>query len=518
MSERIAAPAVGTLSNWHVFCLATLLFLSSNVIFAVTALQPMPAAVVLTGCAGVGWFVWRSRADSRLLSTALEPDKFGWCLAIGFALCLLGGETHLFYTNFDWLVRDAVFADLVRDGARALYEYDGKYYQLRAPIGMYMLPSTIGQIFGLFAAHLTLLSQNAIIFGSILYLASILAGARTAVFLAVLIAFSGLDILGYLAVRGATSHFTALSSEHLEWWSRALAPLVRLQYSSHLTQLFWVPNHAAPGWFVAILVVLRARREIELSTFVVCCATLVLWSPLAVVGAIPFIALLVMQAPLRTLFTSDSILGAATSLCFLPIAFYLTTGLGTLTHGQQIAITGFSGVYIPFLLVEIPQAAVIFLAWRRMEITDRRALIVAVVTLVLLPLYAFGPANDLVLRASIPSLFLLAFAFARIVASTPRDNGAFARIISAMVLISATTPVIQLSQALFWKSYAISDCNMLTVEQSLDPMGFPTNYLVAEEATHGWLTARGSRPPLRVEYRDCWPDHPLRAFLRGDQG
>jgi hypothetical protein len=84
------------LANYHLFCLTALLFLLPNAIFAATALQPAPAALVLAGCAGVAAILWRGRPAGGLLAAPLDPVKLGACLAAGWALCLLGGEGHFF--------------------------------------------------------------------------------------------------------------------------------------------------------------------------------------------------------------------------------------------------------------------------------------------------------------------------------------------------------------------------------------------------------------------------------------
>jgi hypothetical protein len=505
------------LSNYDVLFFAAMLFLAPNILFAATALQPAPATLVLAGSAGVIAFLWRSRPGGVFLSTALDAHEFGLCLAIGFALCLLGGEGHFFYSNWDWLMRDAVLADLVRDGPVPLYRYVGQDYYLRAPPGMYLLPAAVGRILGLFAAHLTLLSTNAALIGAILYLVSGLAEGRALIFLAILIGFGGLDIVGDLAARIVFLRGGPISNQSLEWWASAFAPDVTLQYSSMLTQLFWVTNHAAPGWFIGLLVLLRGRDEITLSTLIVCCASLVIWSPFPVAGALPLAAALALQPSLRRHFTAENLLAVGVGLAFLPLALYLLTSVDTIAHRSQTSARGFAWIYIPFLLIELPQAAIILYRWPTVPASDRPALIAALGTLCFLPLYAFGPGNDLLMRGSIPALFIVAFSFARIAVSTPRDGGVLATAISSIILISAVTPVTQIKQAIFPGRYSPSDCNLLTAAQSMSPIGFPTNYLAPlEEMPRRLIAVDPRHAPAQVEYRDCWPDHPLRDLLRGD--
>jgi hypothetical protein len=504
-----------TLSNFHIFSLTALLFLAPNALFAATALRPLPAAVVLAGCGGVGVILWRLRQASGVLSAPIDPARLALSLSLALALCLLGGEGHFFFSTWDWLTRDAVLADLVQKGPLAFYHYEGRDYVLRAPLGMYLLPAALGRLWGLFAAHIALLLQNSAIFGLILYLAAHIAKVRAAPFLLVFVFFGGLDILGFLAAQLAGR----VTNPQAEWWSGSFAPEVVLQYSSFITQLFWVPNHAAPGWWLALLVLLRARGEIGFSKLLACCAPLALWSPLALLGAVPLVAFLALRTTWRDLFSAVTLRAAATGLCFLPIALYLVTDGGAITHGWQVFNDGFAWIYPFFLLIEIPQAAILIYAWRKLDPVDRGPLVVALLTLALLPLYAFGPGNDLAMRASIPALGLLAFSFARIAVSTPRDDSAFPTAISVIVLISAANPVMEIKRALILDEYRISGCNLLTSWQSVRLLPLPTNYLARIEKIPPWLmSVDGAQAPLRLEFLDCWPDHPDRAWLRGDQG
>ena len=91
------------------------------------------------------------------------------------------------------------------------------------------------------------------------------------------------------------------------------------------TQLFWAPNHATPGWWLAFLILLRAHGEIGLSTLRACC-TPVIWPRLSVLGAVPLVAFLALRAPWRYALYAETLLAASTGLKFLPNALYLLIG------------------------------------------------------------------------------------------------------------------------------------------------------------------------------------------------
>jgi hypothetical protein len=270
--------------------------------------------------------------------------------------------------------------------------------------------------------------------------------------------------------------------------------------------LFWVPNHALPGWWTSLLLLLLAREEIDLAILAGLFAATLLWSPLAAAGAAPLIALGALRLG-RGLLTPRNVAAGAAGLCFLPIALYLTIDAGSVPHGWLSATPGFLLLYAAFILVEIPHAGIVLARWTSFAESERALLAASLAVLLLLPLYSFGPNNDLAMRASIPALFLLAFAFAEIAIATPRDGGLFASAISALVIVSAATPAMEIKRALVSPAFAISDCNLLTSWRKTDSHVFPTNYLARAATAPPWLaTSAGVR--LELEERRCWPDHP----------
>lgn len=503
----VSRASAGLLTNFHLFFVAALAFILPNAIFA-TALRPLPAAITLLGCAGAAALLWRARSSSPLLGAPVDVPQFGLSLALGLALCMLGGEAHFFHATRDWLFRDAVMNDLVKNGLTVLYQWEGQDYLLRAPLGMYMVPALMGRAFGLYAAHLTLLAQNALVLSALLYFIATLAGVKKTPFLLLLIAFSGLDILPILAAeaREMWKGEDFMPFAHIEWWGEYFSP-IRLQYSSHLTQLFWVPNHMLPGWWFSLLALLYVRKEIELPILLVSFATMLFWSPLSMMGAAPFLAFFALEKLPRNLFAPGVFAACAVGLLFLPIALYLSMDAAAVPHEVLLTREGFAWRYLFFLEIEIPQAIVVLYAWNKVEPCDRRMLALSLVLLLLIPLYRIGVSNDFVMRVSIPPLFMLAFAFARIAVLTPRDNGRFATCISVLVILSAATPLLEIKQALR-QPFAISDCNVVTSWYKGDPSMLPTNYWARVEKTPEWLMSPARAPaPLTIEDRKCWPDH-----------
>lgn len=503
-----ALTCLRSVTNFHLFFLGSLAFLLPNAILA-SALRPFPAALVLAGCAGAGALLWRAQRDSAFFRAPAEAVPLALSLGLGLTLCLLGGEGHFFYATSDWLIRDAVLADLARNGVTVAYNHEGQDYLLRAPLGMYLVPAMAGRLFGLHAAHLTMLAQNSVLFGVVAYFTGAIANVRRAPMIALLIAFSGLDILGVAAAEavqmGKGGAFMPFG--HLEWWALYFSPIV-LQYSSLVTQLFWVPNHAAPGWWFALLMLLHLRGAVGFPALLVSCALMLIWSPLAMMGAAPFVAYLALRARRRVVFTPACVAAVAAGLCFLPVAIYLTMDAGAVPHEWHVLREGFARQYAFFILAELPQAAVVLYAFNKVEPQDRAAFLLALALLLVIPVYSLGPSNDFVMRASIPALFVLAFNFARVAVLTPRDDSAFPTVISVLVLISAATPLVEIKNAL-GRPYAISDCNVATAWHKGDASLLPTNYWARAEHVPSWLLPVAQAPaPLTLEDRKCWADHP----------
>ncbi|WP_442755299.1 hypothetical protein ACNHKD_01135 [Methylocystis sp. JAN1] len=496
-------------SNFHLFFATALILVLPNAIFAF-ALRPLPAAVALSGCAILVALLWRAPRSGALLRAPLDAPAYAGSLALGLLLCLLGGEGHFFYSTSDWLTRDAVLADLVNNGLTVIYRHEDQDYMLRAPLGMYMIPAMIGRVLGLHGAHFSLLAQNTLVVSTIGYFVTQVANVRKLPMLLLFFAFSGMDVVPTLAAE-LVSLFRGddlFPITHLEWWIGHFSG-VPLQYSSHLTQLFWVPNHMAPGWWFAVLALLYVRREIDFAVLAASFAALLLWSPLAMMGAAVFLAMFALELFPRRIFETRNLIAVAAGLCFLPIALYLTLDAAAVPHRVLLGVKGFLPLYLPFLAIEIPQAAIVALGWRMVEPSDRRLALLAIAMLAVIPAYSIGGANDFAMRASIPPLFILAFVFSRVAVLTPRDNGRFATAIAVIVILSFATPMIELKQALQAGGYKISDCNMLTSWRKIGPSALPTNYWARADKVPSWLMSTEGTAPLTLEDRKCWPDHPL---------
>ncbi|KEZ00330.1 hypothetical protein AI27_06250, partial [Sphingomonas sp. BHC-A] len=162
------------------------------------------------------------------------------CFLVALGLLVLSGEGRFFYANVDWQVRFAVLRDMGINPWPFVYTARPEPDLLRAPIGMFLLPALVFKLLGPRAADIALLAQNTTLVALLLALGSQLFAERRSrlIGLAIFILFSGMDAIGDLLMQG-------MLTGHMEDWAE-------IQYSSTITLLFWVPQHAIAGWVGAV--------------------------------------------------------------------------------------------------------------------------------------------------------------------------------------------------------------------------------------------------------------------------
>lgn len=498
----------------HVHVFLSAVFLAPTVLFAFR-LNPLPGVAVLIGCAGALFVSIRAmpRGADGILDRRLDVRTLAMCSLAAVVLCVLGGQGHFLFANYDWLVRDAVLADLTQQNFPASYTYQGAAFLLRAPLGMYMLPAAIGRVFGLTAAHLALLAQNAAILAALLTLLCAIAPRRKFAFVLVFLFFGGVEILARPDV--VVSAAAALATDpakllaihpHLGAWN----PL--FQYTHHIAQIFWVPHHAFPGWWLALLVLLHVRGAVDRTALVIAPAFLIFWSPLAVMGAVPFILYLVLRPGLTQLFVPRPLLAVAFGCCFLPVAAYLGIDTGTVLQRWLVGRENFWPIYLLFIAIEIPQVAIVALCRHRLDRDARILSVLAFVLLLALPLYQFGTNNDFAMRASIVPLALLACVFAGIVAELTWSKDAKVLAPAALIVaLACIGPLLEIRRAFALERFAISDCNLITIWNYLEPDLWLSNYFANAASAPKWLLRREAAAiPASIDPRRCWPDHPFR--------
>lgn len=399
--------------------------------------------------AGMAW-----RMAGRIAMPRLARRELVVCFAVALLLYLLGGEGRLFYANTDWQVRDAVLGDLI--GNRWPFFYPGALV-LRAPLGMYLAPALAGKAFGPAAADWALLLQNAGLLAIVFALAALLlptSRTRLAALL-VFVAFSGLDIVGQLLIDWTTG---ARLPDHLEAWAI-------VQYSSHITQAFWVPQHALAGWIAAALFLLWKDARLPLGVFLGAVPLLALWSPLAMLGALPFAALAGGHALAgRTIRPADVVLPMLTTLLAVPGLLYLAAG----SDGVGIHLVALPvGRWLLFELVETaPFLAAVAVLGSRDGVASATLLTVTA-CLLFMPFVQVGDSVDFTMRASIPALAILSLLVADALRSvTPgctRERRVWRALLILSLAVGSVTGLFEIRRSLAYRPSPRTHCSLLGV-------------------------------------------------------
>lgn len=427
--------------------LLALLLAAGNGLFLLRMLaEPAYGVVACLLMAATLWPLFGGRDGT----SPARRDARLWLFAGALALliCLLGGEGRLFYANADWQNRDAILADLARRPWPLTYAgVDGGDWVMRAPLGMYVLPALAGRMLGWQAGHPALLLQNAALLAVIFHI--LLSGTARwrdrLLTAAVLVAFSGWDLVGQLVL----NHFVQPPAwaglfPHLENWARGL------QYSSLVTDLFWAPHHALPALAMLAAYVCWQRGTAGWLHLAAITGLGLLWSPFAVMGAAPFVLMAgLSDLRRRRMAWPEPAWLAPLGAALLPVALYLTLAAGAVEAGVNNARPLLYGVFVTLEVVTL-----LYLARRQARLTagGRADWSLAAVILLSLPLFKIGQANDLMMRATIFPIALLALMTAEGLAAdlaadlaSPRKRRMIVPL--AVLAIGAATPAAEFIRA-----------------------------------------------------------------------
>lgn len=395
----------------------------------------LPVTVGLATAAGAG--IWGLSGTFSQERARVPTGTIALAFAISLLVYALGGEGRFFYANTDWQIRDAVLRDMATNPWPYAYDIKGVAHFLRAPLGTYLLPAMFGA-----GAEIAMLLSNALRLTLLLALGwHLFQNTRErAIGLAVFLLFSGWDIVG-------TALYSALglhrSWDHIEPWN------LGYQYSSHITQAFWVPQHAIAGWTCTVTFLLWRRGIAPIGLFAASIPLVAIWSPLAIMGAVPF-ALLAGWDVLRrrAFYLNDVALAALAILIALPALLYLQIDADKV--GMHLLGT-YPPQWLACVALEVLPFTVPLLRERESAAKDKPVLRMIQFLLLAMPLVQVGVSADFQMRASIMPLALLAILFAqwicRAIEAKPARTAAVTYAAVAIAL-GSVTPFLEVRRAL----------------------------------------------------------------------
>lgn len=472
----------------------------------------MPWVAAVAGVAGVSALA-RSPGGAR--GWPLGRRMTLLCLLLGLVWAGGTGTHHLLYSTADWQVRDAVLRDLaVAPWPVGYRDAVGEEWLLRAPLGFFLPAGIAGRVLGLQAAQILLWVWCGLGLGLVLALLATLAarlrpdrpGRAFAVLALVFVLFHGADILPNLLLDArAGAGLLASWGRGGEWWDRLF------QYSGHVTALLWAPNHALPSWLAALLLVRHARAPGYPRMAALPLAAAAFWSPIGAAGAalLTLAALARGGAWRRALAARGNWMAAVFAL---PLCLYLTAGAGEVPHGVLLAERPpleALGRWLAFLAVEVlPWAAPAALLLRGAWLF--RA---AVAALCLLPLYVFGPGNEMASRGAMAPLAVLAVtagAALLVPWAEARSRPAWValRVAAVLAVVGAATEASLLLTRPAWTASAACSVPEAAHQSVFDESTDWSHYLAPwpDAALRPWLERPALQPlPPADRAPRCWP-------------
>jgi len=361
-------------------------------------------------------------------------------------ICVWGGLGGFFYQSSDWNYRNAIFRDLINYKWPVFYRNSALTYY----IGIWMVPAMIGKAFlplgegvAWQVGNIALLLWCSIgITMVILWLIKIWKIKnlkRIIIVLVLFLGFSGLDMLG--CIIQAKYHYNAVAinpnllpanyfinnnsknllledAMHLERWTTFF------QFSSMITQIFWVFNQAIVPWLITIVFMEETCVKKYALLLIVCMA----YGPLPAVGlcffmmirGIKFLIIAIRQKKIKDfikdIFSPENIV--ALFLIFPIYFFYYTNnsaindelGNGLRIIKEVLNLKGIA-IFVLFYVLEVGLYGLVL--WKRNK--KNELFIGAFIALIWIPFVAIGNAYDFGMRASIPALVIIDYYFVEFV-------------------------------------------------------------------------------------------------------
>lgn len=211
----------------------------------------------------------RASDGAHALSSISRYDKFK--MLVGFIVLVIvvlaSGIGNILWQNPDHATRNTLFNALVTNPWPPKSNVSGNSVSIVYYIGFWLPAALFGKITTLEAGYIFQIAWAAIGLFILWYLLCLMHKKVVIYPIVIFLLFSGLDCVGFSIVdflfdslstmqKGmwAYSQGSPLSS-HLEWWA------AKYQYSSHLTQLFWVFNQSLPVWISTILLLIEKNNK-----------------------------------------------------------------------------------------------------------------------------------------------------------------------------------------------------------------------------------------------------------------
>lgn len=388
--------------------------------------------------------------------------KMGLAIVIIMTALYFSGIGGYSFQNADHLYRNQIFHLLV-DSSWPVMDSGNTGNAMVYYIGYWLPSAMMGKLFGLATGYFFQYIWAA--FGILLiyyFICSWQNGIKLWP-LFILLFFSGLDIIG--AIIFSLPGFEGLSltlTSHIECWARYF------QYSSDITQTYWVFNQSIPIWCIMMLLLLQKNSK----NYVAIISTAVLTSSLPFIGAVPVLLLLSFSSvkndnslnrrlltkgteiwnSFKTLFSFQNIVGGGI-IGLISYAYLSANNSGrhfSLLFPTEVVLFLFAffiffeaGIYLLCIVKDQKKNALFWLT---------------AILLLICPWIRIGDAYDFAMRGSIPALFLLML----LVVDTmnrflKRRNIKAIMVLIVVLTVGAVTPSLEISRSVINTASSLSE-------------------------------------------------------------
>ncbi len=351
---------------------------------------------------------------------AVEVSRSGLAFIIFAAMlwCFLAGQGGFFYQTSDYHFRNAVFRDLINLPWPVQYEHSNTtlvYYLTYwlVPAGIAKLTMlALGADAAWLAGNIFLYVWTSLLVSLTFLMLMIKVRAfsfwRILITVLVFILFSGLDIIGFLAVQQGQSN-------DLEWWAYFY------QYSANATQLSYVFNQSVPAWLLMLLLI----QEKSVVNFAFIGFLAFSYSPFPFIGLLPFLVVYAIVFAvkerrahrfsdfLKQLFSFQNIVAL---LFVFPVFALFFASNGSVSEGTANRLIQ---IYIGQDFLPLYQSILLYVLFCLLEFGIYTAVLwqgnhknllfwICVLSLCLIGMFQMAGRVDFAMRASIPALVVLA--------------------------------------------------------------------------------------------------------------
>lgn len=364
------------------------------------------------------WIHFSKNEDHRRIPGSLALGE----TILSFFICLACGISGYLSQSYDWIVKNPLLNDLTLSSWPLILDFSEATDDVQSLCGVgqvafvyysfYYLPAAlIGKVFGsLIVARLTLFLWSVYgltLVGSWLLLIvsqRVKLNAKKIIFVfGVFILWGGLDIVGQ-GIKVLLSNNPNMS--FFSWFDHWSLPY--FMYHANFSSLYWCFNQCIPLWLIVLLIL----HSQDIRTIIFFFSFSLLYSPWGAMGLLPIVTVFILTEIGKNGQTAIREIVSFSNIVF-PLLVLLVVGAYYLSNSTPIPEKGFFWefcpvdeflvAYVVFLLIELG----IYVYLLRREMRDDKILLSAIIVLSIIPLYKMNYANDFVLRASIPALFIV---------------------------------------------------------------------------------------------------------------